>query len=276
MFARMFRMGWQAGEAFPVVKRSIIRSWYQLVSRLDRDGDLRFMNFGYDSVNENDDTPVLREKDCGDRYQIQLYHRVASGIPLAGRDVLEVGCGRGGGADFIARCHHPRSYTALDLSSRAIAFSRKNYVVEGLSFVCGDAEALGFPDESFDAVVNVESSSHYPHFDRFLNQVGRVLRPGGHFLWADIRTSEEMIGVRRAFANAGLAIVRAESITPNVVCAIDLDDDRKRRLLYKYIPPVIQSAFMEFGGMKGTDIYRKFKTHAWDYWCMTLQKSDAS
>ena len=51
----------------------------------------------------------------------------------------------------------------------------------------GNAESLPFPDESFDAVINVEASHAYPHFDRFLPELTRVLRPRGHFLYADFR-----------------------------------------------------------------------------------------
>ena len=51
----------------------------------------------------------------------------------------------------------------------------------------GNAESLPFADESFDAVINVEASHGYPDFPRFLAEVARVLRPGGHFLYADFR-----------------------------------------------------------------------------------------
>ena len=54
----------------------------------------------------------------------------------------------------------------------------------------GDAQNLPFPDESFDAVINVEASHIYPNFERFLGEVARVLRPGGHFLYADFRNRD--------------------------------------------------------------------------------------
>ena len=49
----------------------------------------------------------------------------------------------------------------------------------GLDFVHGDAESLPFSDGSFDAVINVEASHAYPRLTRFLEEVVRVLRPGG-------------------------------------------------------------------------------------------------
>jgi SAM-dependent methyltransferase len=54
--------------------------------------------------------------------------------------------------------------------------------------VQGDAEALPFDDGSFDAVINVESSHNYPDLAKFLSEVARVLRPGGHFSHVDVFT----------------------------------------------------------------------------------------
>jgi ubiquinone/menaquinone biosynthesis C-methylase UbiE len=50
-----------------------------------------------------------------------------------------------------------------------------------LDFVQGDAQNMPFPDQSLDAVVNVEASHIYPDFERFVDEVARLLRPGGTF-----------------------------------------------------------------------------------------------
>ena len=54
-----------------------------------------------------------------------------------------------------------------------------------------DAEKLPFDDESFDAIINVESSHCYPHIDSFLSEVRRVLAPGGCFGIVDFRKIED-------------------------------------------------------------------------------------
>ncbi|SIG06667.1 Probable methyltransferase [Mycobacteroides abscessus subsp. abscessus] len=94
--------------------------------------------------------------------------------------MLEVGCGHGGGASYLVRALQPASYTGMDLNPDGISFCRRRHDLPGLEFVQGDAEDLPFPDESFDAVINVESSHLYPHFPVFLTEVARVLRPGGN------------------------------------------------------------------------------------------------
>jgi ubiquinone/menaquinone biosynthesis C-methylase UbiE len=56
--------------------------------------------------------------------------------------------------------------------------------------VHGDAENMPFGDQFFDAMVNVEASHIYPHFERFLAEVPRVLRPGVHLLYPDFRNRD--------------------------------------------------------------------------------------
>src|SRR3546814_7009494 len=106
--------------------------------------------------------------DEPDRYSIQLYHQTAAALDWTGLDGLEVGCGRGGGASYVARYLKPRSLVGLDIADRAIEFCRRRHAAPGLSFVSGDAQKLPFPDESFDVVLNVESSGSYP------DQIGRA------------------------------------------------------------------------------------------------------
>src|ERR1700694_922148 len=99
----------------------------------------------------------LSASDEHNRFPIQLYHRTATQVDLTGKRVLEVGCGHGGGASYLLRTLHPASYTGLDLNTTGIAFCRKRHNLAGLEFVQGDAENLPFPDQSFDAVINIES-----------------------------------------------------------------------------------------------------------------------
>ena len=50
---------------------------------------------------------------------------------VRGLDVLEVGSGRGGGADYVKRCLKPRTMTGVDFSKNAVAFSNRRYAAEG-------------------------------------------------------------------------------------------------------------------------------------------------
>ena len=173
------------------VMRVAARFVYPMYTRiLGGDDRVQFFNFGYE-----EDPPMglaLRNIDEAHRFSIQLYHRTATQADLAGARVLEVSCGHGGGAAFLARTLHPASYIGMDLNRRGIEFCQNTHREAGLSFLHGDAEHLPFDGGTFDTVLSIEASHHCADFPRFLGEVTRVLRPGGHFLYADLRPREEV------------------------------------------------------------------------------------
>jgi ubiquinone/menaquinone biosynthesis C-methylase UbiE len=234
------------------LKSPIERVWYEGMSVLDRGADMVFMNYGWAETDADADVLSLLPEDELNRYCIQLYHRVASAIDLVGLNTLEVGCGRGGGASFVMRYLEPRTLTGLDRAGRAIAFCRRHYDAPGLTFVRGDAEAIEFGEDTFDAVINVESSHCYGAMDRFLSGVRRVLKPGGHLLFADLRNQAAVPLLRRQFREAGLVVVEEESLNAAVVRALELDDARKMALIHAKVPRWLQPSFTQFAAMEGT------------------------
>jgi fatty-acid O-methyltransferase len=210
------------------------RFYSYLTSRVG--DDVLFLNWGYE-----EDPPMALPLDAADepnRYQIQLYHRTATQAgELVGKRVLEVGCGHGGGASYLTRALGPASYVGLDLNAAGIEFCRRRHQVPRLEFVRGNAENLPFPPESFDAVINIESSHIYPHFDRFLGEVGRVLRPGGVFLYADARTWFDSARWEAALAGApGLRVVSWRDIDAEVLRALKLDWLRRGVVVHRVLP----------------------------------------
>lgn len=201
------------------------------------DDDVVFINWSYE-----EDPPMDLPLTAGDepnRYPIQLYHATATQASegLAGKRVLEVGCGRGGGASYLTRTLSPASYVALDLNTTGIEFCRRRHHIPGLEFVEGNAEDLPFPGESFDAVINVESSHCYPHFDRFLNEVRRVLRPGGMFLYADLRRQFDAPRWGAAIDGApGLRVVSWRDINAEVRRGLELNSVQTQALMERLWP----------------------------------------
>ena len=159
---------------------------------------------------------TLSATDEVDRFCIQLYDYVTGAVDLSGKRILEVGCGRGGGCSFMARYKRPRQVTGLDLSENAIDFCRRMHRVERLDFQTGDAEQLPFADSGFEAVANVESSHCYPNIAAFFTEVHRVLKPGGHFLYADLRETSGLPAWRAALHGANFSILCEEDITRQV------------------------------------------------------------
>jgi SAM-dependent methyltransferase len=246
-------------------------AWYSLLSSLDRDAAIRFLNYGYASL--NGEQVALQAADEPDRYAIQLYHHVASGSAIEGKDVLEVGSGRGGGASYIARYLRPKSYTGLDICKPAIRFSTARYAdQDNLAFRVGNALSLPFADQSFDVVVNVESAQHYGDMGRFLDEVHRVLRPGGAFLMACFEDRSKDVYPREALAQSRLRLVREDDITANVARALELDGARRTALADEIVPRLLLGVSHEFAGIPGTQLHTSFADGTCPYYCFACRK----
>ncbi|MEE9464859.1 MAG: class I SAM-dependent methyltransferase [Candidatus Neomarinimicrobiota bacterium] len=257
----------------PVLRRLLWRRWYNFLARRYADSRWTFMNYGY--LASGDGLLALEHADEPDRYCIQLYHRTVSTVELAGRIVLEIGSGRGGGASYLQRYLRPASTVGLDFSHQAIKFSRATHQAPGLSFRQGDAEALPFEDNSFDVVVNVESSHCYGSMPAFLGQVARVLRPGGYFCYADLRAIGEMATLGRQLTGSGLDQVLEEDISAEVLRAMEADSQRKLEIIQQFIPRLIGDAFTDFAGLRDSKVWRDLSTGRTRYLRYVFQKSPA-
>lgn len=237
---------------FSGMVKIITQAFYNLISNLDRDEQLVFMNYGYISFDPNHQPPKLGPEDKNFRYQIQMYHYLASTVDWTDSHALEVGSGRGGGASFITRHFKPKSMTGVDLSDKAVAFCNQYHAgVDGLSFTQGDAEALQFPAESFDIIINVESSLYYPNVEKFFAHVVRLLKPGGHFLYADMRYLDEVETWRKQLQETGLELISEEDITKNAKHALALNQEYRKNLVKKYAPRILKKVLGRFGGADG-------------------------
>jgi ubiquinone/menaquinone biosynthesis C-methylase UbiE len=235
--------------------KKIFKYWYPLMtSRLGQDDDVVFLNWGYE-----EDPPMglpLDESDEPNRFCIQLYHQTATQVDLTGKDVLEVSCGHGGGASYLVRTLHPGSYTGLDFNAAGIEFCQKRHNLPGLEFVQGDAQNLHFPDQSFDAVINVEASHIYPDFERFLGEVARVLRPGGHFLYADFRNREGIPAWEAGLAASPMRLVSERVIDDQVLRGLHKNSPRSMELINRRMPAFARRFGREFAVVDGSLFYR--------------------
>jgi ubiquinone/menaquinone biosynthesis C-methylase UbiE len=106
-------------------------------------------------------------------------------------EAVDVGCGPGQLAIELARRSPGLHVTGIDLSDEMLAQGRDNArragVTNRVSFRRGDAQQIPFPDTSLDLVVSTLSLHHWSDPVTVLDEIGRVLRPGGSFLIFDLR-----------------------------------------------------------------------------------------
>lgn len=285
-----------------------------------KSGQVRFLNYGYSPADKDLRPPGGGSSDVSNNgaaaveappqnvelFSLTLYMRVfdaaaAAASPRKGAKVrvLDVGCGRGAGLLELAKIHPDFEYTGVDLSQGNIDTAQNVAGPEhasNITWVCGNAEELPFPDGSFDIVVNVESSHCYPHFDAFVSEVARVLRPGGAFSIADMRAGdgaagsggvlpavsdyEDIMGTKTGDAAAGrLTLVNHEDITAAVVESRQAVSEtvlgrmRSKLPLASFNPVFYVMAL--FAGVEGTPIYARFKNRNSVYVQSVLRRSDA-
>ena len=188
---------------------------------------------------------------------------------------MEIGCGRGGGASYLARYRKAESVLGIDYSQEAALFCQSRHAgIPNLEFRLGDAENLSLNDAAFDVVVNVESSHCYGDIGKFFDEVARVLRPNGRFLFADLREPKEMDELREQLrSTGGLEIVDEENITAGVVSALESDDRRKRAMIEELVPKSIRPLFQEFAGLQSGAIHSRLKQGTLVYCRFVVRKS---
>ena len=98
---------------------------------------------------------------------------------LQDKDVLEIGVGQGTHAQLIAP--HCRSFTGIDLTAHAARMTAQRFKLYKLkgNLLEMDAEQMSFPDGSFDFIWSWGVIHHSADTRRVLNEMHRVLRPGG-------------------------------------------------------------------------------------------------
>jgi SAM-dependent methyltransferase len=260
-----------------VSKRFAVLAQYQYINNIDaQDQEIRLMNYGW--VNPKDHAPLmaLDAEEEPDRHALQLYHRVAGAVDLCDKDVLEVGSGRGGGAAYIAKYLGPRRVHGVDLCASFAVFSNEYWRRPCLTFSAGNAERLPQSNESFDAVVNIESSHCYVRMHNFVAHAFRVLRPGGHLLFADFRPSSQIDDLRGELLRPGFQLVEEEDLNPGVLLALDAEDARKRIFIDAKVKERRKPMFEMFAALKGTPMYKAFKSGEARYMRFTLRKPEAS
>lgn len=115
---------------------------------------------------------------------------------VAGRRVLDAGCGEGYGTQILART--AREVVGVDLEGDVVARAAGRY--PSASFEPADLEALPYPDASFEAVVSLQVVEHMRDPYGFCAEVARVLVPAGVFVCATPnRLTFSPQGVRNPF-----------------------------------------------------------------------------
>lgn len=203
-------------------KRSKLKIWNKLMIKLDKNGSSKFNNFGFHHIH-NDKKVSLLTTDEADRYQIQMYDHIIQKEDIYYKDILEISSGKGGGAAYINKYYTPKSYTAIDASSRNINFCNSNYNEPCLKFIKSEYLNIPFENELFDFIINIESAKNNVDFPKFLDEIYRVLKYKGVLLFADIIETNNVETIKHYLRMGGFTIEHKQDITQNVIKALEIN-----------------------------------------------------
>jgi GT2 family glycosyltransferase/SAM-dependent methyltransferase len=108
-------------------------------------------------------------------------HRYALCLGLvAGKSVLDIASGEGYGAALLATT--AGSVTGVDVDPATVEHARHAYYNPRLKFLTGSCESIPLPDASVDVVTSFETIEHHDKHDEMLDEIKRVLKPGGKLI----------------------------------------------------------------------------------------------
>lgn len=95
-----------------------------------------------------------------------------------GACILDAACGQGYGS-YLMKTWGAKEVTGIDIDAESVAKASQLFQEEGLQYSVHTVEALPFADASFDVVVSFETIEHIDSPELFLQEIKRVLKPGG-------------------------------------------------------------------------------------------------
>jgi ubiquinone/menaquinone biosynthesis C-methylase UbiE len=154
---------------------------------------------------------VARWYDKSTRKDMERFRTLAARLRTVlsqGGDVLEVAPGPGFCAIEMAKGGRYR-VTGLDVSRTMVELARRNAAEAGVDvdFRQGSASAMPFADESFDLLVCSAAFKNFSEPHKALEEMHRVLRPGGTALVVDLRTDVPMSEINEYFRATDLSTI---------------------------------------------------------------------
>jgi SAM-dependent methyltransferase len=250
------RLLWQRLWRRPIVKKVFYETLGLLLAR--RRGmqmlNCGFMEPGFPALSLPPEAELERQG-------FQLYHRLAASAGLEGARVFEVGCGRGGGARYLADRFHPLSYTATDACWSFVLANRLRLRPPQLRYRFASATRLPFAQGSLDIGIAVEAIHPLASKADFLAEAARVLRPGGRLLIADFfytrdSSASAISGFRRAVAESPFGVDLEEDWTPQATAALEADSPRRLAEIDR-MPRIFRKLALSFACTSASPLYHQ-------------------
>ncbi len=105
--------------------------------------------------------------------------------------VLDIACGTGYGTYTLAQV--AQKIDGVDIDKESVELAQKQYTLPNLTYTVGDGTTIPFADNMFDVVISFETIEHIVEYHHFLDEIHRVLKPGGVLLMSTPNYKGELV-----------------------------------------------------------------------------------
>jgi ubiquinone/menaquinone biosynthesis C-methylase UbiE len=148
----------------------------------------------YDRWAETYDTDSNRTRELAGEVLRQV------DLPLAGRDIVEIGCGTGRNTEWLAT--QAASITALDFSEEMLRRATTRIQDPKARFIQHDVRSRWpLADDAADVVIAMLILEHVEHLETVFAEANRVLRRGGELLICELHPMRQLMGGQAQFNN---------------------------------------------------------------------------
>jgi len=258
-------------------KEAEIRDYSEISNSLALSGIGRFatfLNYGY-VPDGSEQHAVIEPDDAWNRNSVKLLLETVGRTEIRGRQVIDIGCGRGGNIAALSKYFKPLYIVGLDICPANITYCNAKSRGGESFYLVGDAENIPFADESFDVVLNIESAHAYPNRSRFYEEVYRIMRGGGVFLYTELMLGDQVAQNLRLLEEVGLSVIRNQDVTSNVL--LSCDESAKQRTGTQGIASNAKAStnigdINDFISLPGSKKYEEMKAGTRQYRMMNLVK----
>ena len=251
---------------------------YEVLYRLSPVRNHWFFNGGYLPF---DPDFVEHPEFSGEAHCAMMYHQAGhtqiKQLSVTPKDILDVGCGQGGGLVLLSRLFPNANLTGTERSMAAVALAHKRTApLISADIQKGKAKHLGFEADSFDLVISVGAPTYFG-LTTFLQETAKVLRAGGvvSFSGGYRQGDHDEIEaeLRAAALHFGLEFVSYKNITPNTFASLKADLPR-REIALASVPWPFSLYATKWADMPGSREYEEYETGLRADFSAVLKKPD--
>ena len=236
---------------------------YEVLYRLSPARKHWFFNGGYLPL---DPDYVSYPEFAGEDHCAMMYHQAGhtqiKDLDPQPKDILDVGCGQGGGIVYLSRLFPGASMTGTERSRSAVALARRRtapFVPANIQK--GHSNRLAFADRSFDLLISVGAPTYFG-LTLFVSEAARVVKDGGIIsLSGGYRQGDHAQiadELRQAAADNGLDFISYRDITPHTFASLKADIPRREKELAK-VPWPFSLYAVKWADMPGSTEYNEYE-----------------